>query len=72
MFARHPYVLPVEENSDEGFGDAFLKSINLTNEAVGPGGSICFCVDDLIFFNDINLRYIVTPLRIISLFLCKM
>ena len=60
VFARHPHVLPVEENSDVGFGEAFLKSINIIYGAVSPGGSICFCVDDLIFFDDINLRYSYT------------
>ena len=62
VFARHPHVIPVEENTDEGFGEAFLKSINLIYEAVSPGGSICFCVDDLIFFDDINLRYSETSI----------
>ena len=57
VFARHQNVISIKENLDHGFAEAFLKSINLIYEAVGPGGSICFCVDDLIFIDDINIRY---------------
>lgn len=58
VFARHPYVVPVRETDDEGFAAALLRCMELLLDAVGNNGAICFCVDDLIFIDKINLRYL--------------
>ena len=57
VFARHPYVVPVREIDDDGFASALLHCMELLLDVVGNNGAICFCVDDLIFIDDINLRY---------------
>jgi hypothetical protein len=58
VFARHPYVLPVRETDDEGFAAALLHCMELLLNLVGNNGAICFCVDDLIFIDNIDLRYV--------------
>lgn len=58
VFARHPYVVRVREIDDEGFATALLHCMELLLNVVGNNGAICFCVDDLIFIEKINLRYL--------------
>ena len=56
VFTRHPYVVPVRESSEEDFPTALLHCMDLVLNVVGNSGAICFCVDDLIFIDNIDLR----------------
>ena len=56
VFARHPYAVPVKETEEGGFPAALSHCLDLILDVVGNSGTICFCVDDLIFIDNIDLR----------------
>jgi hypothetical protein len=59
VFQRHPDVIPIEEEDTMGFDEALLHCIDELLKIVGSDGLICFCVDDLIFIDMVDLRYVV-------------
>ena len=58
VFQRHPDVIPIEEVDTLGFEAVVLHCIEEILTVVGSDGFICFCVDDLIFIDKVDLRYV--------------
>ena len=56
VFSRHPNVIAVEEVATQGFSKVFLNCMDVLLGYVGSRGFICFCVDDLIFIDQVNFR----------------
>jgi hypothetical protein len=56
VFYRHPEVEPVEEREEEEFSALLLSCMDRFTDYLGDRGSLCFCVDDLIFIDEVNLR----------------
>lgn len=58
VFSRYPNVTPVEETKSLGFSKILLDCMDILLGYVGSKGFLCFCVDDLIFIDQINLRLV--------------
>lgn len=58
VFQRHPDVIPIEEVDSLGFEAVLLHCIEELLTVVGSDGFICFCVDDLIFIDKVDMRYV--------------
>jgi hypothetical protein len=56
VFLRHPDVISIEEEDTLGFEAALLHCFDEFLRIVGSDGFICFCVDDLVFIDLVDLR----------------
>ena len=56
VFQRHPDVVSIEEVDALGFEASLLLCVDKLLLVIGSDGFICFCVDDLIFIDRVDLR----------------